>query len=403
MAQLRLRVNSIRAMLRGLVPLFEADDPNADDPEAGERKKQKKELDKLSIAYNDVLRALPKSYSGGDKLTPDQEMRYAAAWKRYNDIKSSLEAAGIEIPKKIAGNISASPATIKLGVPQKPAHEPGAAEFNAKLGSGRTLKASSGPLVNKDYTGKSLQAPYLTPPTQARTVSKEELAAFSPKAAALLPDWDGALQIKNGYLILIPTSSVQRTMVWAGVPAKGDRPELPKAWRTIDELNKEQRDKLGWIDSRDKGSYPKKEPTKFGDENWGRKEPDVRFKSGRGEIADIEVMGHVPGATSEHPGHGGGIPTSAAKAAADRAFAAKHAKLPDWETLNIQELQTWKDVVSRKLKTSHDPADQRILAQIEDAIGDRMRGTPPKPKPRREFKPNKAHKPQIMTYRRPKE
>ena len=222
------------------------------------------------------------------------------------------------------------------------------------------------------------------------------LAIYDPiayKALKQMGSPDGRIYTSGPYVMFRPKDPSQKAMFWAGVPEKKKlqgtavvRPEhgeaKPHAWRTYEELGIDQKRGLGWVEPRDRGQVPDtgKEPEEQG--------LGVRFKGGAGARVEPDVMGFVPGAEPIVPGKGGSIPSPEAMSAMQRGMAAKHARLPDWETLSIQDLNGWLETATKKYKTSRDPGDLRVLQAIRSEMGARAEGKqqktpPPRPEAQR--------------------
>lgn len=248
----------------------------------------------------------------------------------------------------------------------------------------------------------------LTSPPEGK--SPGWLSVYEPNAYRALKDLGsppGRIFVDKAYIMFRPEDPGAKAIFWAGVPEKKrleggaivtpkEGKAKPHAWRTYEELTTNQRDRLGWVDPRDRGKV------KGEDEPPPEKGLDVRVKGvsqyapqevvwnekgelealPRGIAPEPQMMGSVPGASFE-PGRGGGMPSATATQAAARAAAAKGFKLPDWETLSLPKLQQWRDVIMRKSRSSGEAADRRTLQVIDKTIEDRESGKPPKAPPPR--------------------
>lgn len=235
--------------------------------------------------------------------------------------------------------------------------------------------------------------------TSSKGKSPGWLSIYSPeayKALRSIGSPDGQVFLDKGNIMFRPKDPAKRAMFWAALPEKrqlkGGEVVVPKegearahAWRTYDELSMDQRQGLGWIEPRDRGSVkkaeePKEEPGLGVRVRGFGNQPQSAAYNDEGWLtpAEAEVTGRVPGAEPVVAGKGGSVPSREAQAAAQRAFAAKHAKLPDWETLGLQDLHSWKEAVAKKYKTSQDPSDLRVFQAIRNALEDRRNGIPAK-------------------------
>lgn len=201
---------------------------------------------------------------------------------------------------------------------------------------------------------------------------------------------DGELYSVGPYLMFRPRQSSRRSLFWVSPMKTVKQPDgstaldaqgnpiiqtLPRDWYPYVKLTKRQKEDVGWVDAHDRGEYDKGtklDPFASALED----EEDRRYAPLYDPSAQVSAS--IPGATTSTAGKGGGIVSPQASVAADRAFAAKNMKIPDWETLSLQKLQQWHDVVARVAKTSGMPDDKRMLMKIKDTMHDRLMGIPPK-------------------------
>lgn len=339
MPKLRMTFGALRRMVGGMVGLLEAegdaDDPRS--PEARARRAEKLKVHRAKMAKNDE----------------EWELGIAAG-----KTPAEMKAQGLQPPV----------------AKEKPLPTPGTRHIgDPRSGTGRPRSTST-------KTPPSYEP--VLPPHEGKSpgwLSVYEPAAYRALKQAGSPA--GRIYTIGQYIMFKPKDPTAKAMFWAGVPEKKSikggavsTPEggeaKPHAWRTYEELSMDQRRGIGWIDPRDRGdvsSPPEAE----------EKGLDVRIRDG-GARADIDVMGSIPGAEPLTPGKGGSTPSAEAMAAMKRGMAAKSAKLPDWESLSIQDLNGWLEVATKKYKSSRDPTDMRVVQAVKKEIDARAEGKPQK-------------------------
>ena len=279
-------------------------------------------------------------------------------------------------------------------------------------GSGRRLSGGGGetPLITKGYKGKDVQAPYKMPthgmereiPPEVfqqilQTPEKQRTPAMKRAADAFrdLPAHHGSIHQRGGMLVYVPDEPHMKTMFYIGVPPKLNmdgsvkEPAKPMAWRLADEMTQDQRRKLGYLDPRDRGKVAR--PEELRDKPMpGPTLPQAKPKgrsmwdpTGGLDIGGwSEMGGGIPGATQEIPGRGGGIPSHAAKQAAERGAEASATSLNPRE-LSLGQLRQALQAATNRWKDSHAASDKRMMQDIQGALHDRLRGVPPQRGPKK--------------------
>jgi len=370
MAQLRLGVSSFRNMLRNLLMLEAADESS---------------IIEKADALDKMLHSIPDGYVPGADISPEQLAAFDAASREYARL-SGQRPISIDAAFKMRNDerIDTMLRSYHTDERRPQMKEPGAGVHAIK-------QAPAVKPITKDYTGQSRQAPYVMPPKRVE-ITPSDLKKRNPAAFGAIPV-EGRIEMRGPYIVLHPKQASARMMVWAGVPPKGEPkirdqktgklidnphyvPEKPRTWRTVDELTRAQREALGYIDPRDKGDFPRKEPTKYGQKPELEDNPSVRIRGGGGGILEPEIMGSTPAASGP-----GGSPSHAASAAVRNAQIAKGIK-PDLESMDINELEALRAVAVRHAKSSTDATDARFVRNIDAVIRSRLAGV----------KPTKGHK-----------
>lgn len=363
MAQLRLEVSSFRSMLRNLLMLEAFDD----------------DIIKKADALDKMLHSIPDGYVQGANVSPEEQAKFDAASNEYARL-TGHKPISMNVAFKLRNDerIDAMLRSYHTDERRPQMKGPGPGVHAIK-------QAPASKPITKDYVGRSQQAPYQMPVKRAE-LTHDDLKKSNPSAFKALPV-DGRLEVRGPYVVLHPKQASARMMVWAGVPPKGEPkirneqgklidnpryiPEKPRTWRTVDELTQGQRESLGYIDPRDKGDFPRKEPTPYGQKFEIEDNPSVRIRGGGGGILEPEIMGSTPAASGP-----GGTPSHAASAALRNAQIAKGIK-PDLESMDIKELEALRAIAARHAKSSTDSSDACFVKNIDAMIKSRNAGVKP--------------------------
>ncbi len=357
MAKIRVDASTFKTLVKHISAINEAEEDTdidaldkVDDKALAVSRAEAELLDKFPVAYR----------PGGRVLTPEEKDAWDTASIKYTALtgrKAPTVDQAYERKKSMA--LDDMLASYKTDARRPTVSSTGGAHA---LKSAPEVRP-----ITKGYTGPDQQAPFLQH-IRPKVVPREELKKKAPRAEASMP-YDGEVTERKGIYVLTPSDPSARIMVWTSRNRREeDVYEPPRAWRTLDEVPMATRERIGYTDKRDRGSWASGEtkkvsyakPVEFNEEEVGN---DIRFRGGAGGQYDIDVMGSVPGAAGP-----GGLPSPEAVSALKAAKINARSKLTNPKALTKNELISMYNATMHHRKSSIDSALNRKLDSYLDDI-----------------------------------